>query len=94
MYGLIQRWVGSLVFMCVIRGGNMGRFFNVFTGPIYISLNIAICQILMFWSNANFWEIFIYLFFFPNVLIGAVLRVAFRFGRYARFFLRPFVKKD
>ena len=31
----------------------MGRFFDVFTRPIYISLNIAISQILMFLGNAH-----------------------------------------
>ena len=64
--------------MYVLGGGDMGCFFNVFTCPIYISLNIDIGQILMFYAtlmSTNY-----ILLFLLGVLIVLVLGVTFRMG--------------
>ena len=56
----------------------MGYVFKVCTPAIYISLNIAICKILMFLRNDNVWKVYFFLALLDVISVSSLV-VTFRF---------------
>ena len=67
-------------------------FFNVFDIPIYISLNIAIFQILMFCVTLICTNIYLFLTLL-DFLIVLVSGVTLRFGGYLLYLFSPIGKE-